>query len=227
MENAELVHKLMCLMFGHRPLDHAPITFDAIFVFGRANKEWEAAPYNEGILETAARLFVQGVAPRIVIPGYKGNPDGKGGIIPTAYPGWSRWQDKLKCLHVPTRSIEKTRGLGSNTKTEGNDFVFMAKEQQWTTALIVTQPHQMLRAMLGLINTMQLMAHQMTILPVCPSQIDWTAKTYGSQGEKCIPRHMHTDEEWKRIPRYQEQGDLATLEELNVYLNGVLLDVYS
>lgn len=227
MENAELVHKLMCLMSGHRPQGHSDIKYNAIFVFGRAHMEWETGPGNEGILRTAADLFQKKVAPRIVIPGYVGNPDGEGGVISTAYPGWKRWEEKLASLDVPTTCIARTQGLGTNTKTEGDDFIFMSQPFWWRKAVVVTHPHQMLRAMLGLVKSMQTIDYWMNLLPVCPSQIDWTADTYGSQGAKRMPRHEHISEEWERIPRYQAQGDLATFMELSVYLHQALVDVYS
>lgn len=223
MKGKELVHKLMCLMSGHRPWQEADTAVDAIFVFGRADREWEMTPGNEGILQTAADLFQKKVAPRIVIPGYLGNPDGRGGVILTAYPGWKIWVRALMGHQVPRKNIFTTEGQeGTNTKTEGNDFVLAALHHKWTSAVVVTHPHQMLRAMLGLVRTMEQMDYWLNILPICPSQINWADPVFGSQGEKCLLRHQHIDEEWERIPRYQEQGDLVTFEELEVYLRNVL-----
>jgi len=227
VENTELVHELMCLMSGHRPWDDRATTkWNAAFIFGRAQDEWETRQHNEGVLRAAAGLYLKGVVPRIVIPGYDGNPDGHGGVIPTAYPGWKKWRNELVLLNVHIGHIKQTRGRGSNTKTEGDDFLSLAKEKELTRALVVTQPHQMLRAMLGLIRSMEQLGYWMSVLPVCPSQVSWRAQTYGSQGGKCIPRYSHIGEEWLRIPRYQAQDDLATLEELQAYLYRVLIDIY-
>lgn len=222
MKGIELVHRLMCLMSGHRPWNNTDIRVDAIFVFGRAKGEWEAGRGNEGVLQTAVDLFEKRLAPRIVIPGYAGNPDGKGGIIRSAYPGRERWKEELTYLSVPVGSVALTRGAGTNTKTEGDDFVLLARQHSWRKAVVVTQPHQMLRAMLGLVKTMEQVDYWMNVLPVCPSQIDWAAPVYGSQGKKCLLRQEHIDEEWDRIPRYQKQGDLATFKELERYLCNML-----
>lgn len=222
MSDAELVHKVMALLYGYCPDDATDDKVDAIFVFGRAQGEWKEGPGNKGVMKLAAWLWKLEVAPRIVIPGYAGTPDGQGGFISTGYPGWEVWQEELKRLNVPSSCIAKTKGEGTNTKTEGDDFVSLSRQDEFKSAVVVMYPHQMLRAMLGLVKSMEQMDYWMNVLPVCPTQVDWTDEVYGSQGERRLPRHLHIDEEWKRIPRYQQQGDLATFGDLEEYLRIIL-----
>lgn len=80
-------------------------------------------------------------------------------------------------------------------------------------------PHQALRAMLGILKSFEKHGYPMQVVPVCPPCVSWSKEVYGSQGALLLPRHQHIQQEWNNIPRLQDKGDLASLEELNTYLS--------
>jgi hypothetical protein len=59
---------------------------------------------------------------------------------------------------------------------------------------------------------------KLRVYPFWSIRFDFTALAYGSQGQGPHPRLGWIDEEYNRIPRYQAQGDLASLPELWSYI---------
>lgn len=218
MSDAELVHACITLMSGHRPIISPTMLMDALFVFGRAQEDWEGDADEEGILGLASWLWKCDAAHYIVLPGYDSTRNGAGELVSTGYPGWKRWRGELIRFDIPSTVIVSTRGEGTNTKTEGHDFVLLSRDKGWSSAVVVMHQHQVLRAMLGLVKSMKQLEHTMRVVPICPVQTNWTRPVYGSQGQKKLPRHEHIREEWVRILRYQEKGDLASFKELHAYL---------
>jgi hypothetical protein len=189
---------------------------DAIFVWGRAEDEWQSTPFDDGVLSLAAQLHRLSGAP-VVIPGYCGVDHGQG---LTGYPGPRVWRDALALLGVPDHKVKVLTGSGCNTRTEMDDFLNWFVENGGETAMAVTQQPHALRAMLGTVKSLseRNLSH-CVIVPMWPYLFDWNRACYGSQGEGRYPRIQWIDEEFDRIPRYQKTGDLATLEQLFEYLS--------
>jgi hypothetical protein len=121
-------------------------------------------------------------------------------------------------LGVPEKKIMPVPGDGHNTKTEMDDFLNWAVSQKWRTVIAITQPAHALRAMLGTVRSLQALGSQIRVYPWWSNRYDFTASSYGSQGEGPLPRSQWIDQEYDRIVRYQAKGDLASLEELHAYL---------
>ncbi len=198
-----------------RPSEPYPIAF----VFSRCPGNWEhEPPANEGLLHLAAELHHAGLAQLVAIPGTgaERSPD------TTTYQGCTAWRRTLEGLGVPTDEIVLVAGEGAHTRTEGDDFVRLAKERGWTDALILMNPHETLRVLLGLLVSFRLFAHPMRVRPVTPATTDWNRVVYGSQGELRLPRAHHILEEARRVFAYQGKGDLASLDELDRYFSEML-----
>lgn len=215
MDANETLYHVMVLMSGRFPTN--PV--DATFVFGRASGDWEEDLCNNGVLHIAVALYRAGLAEYVVIPGYDCTQTAEGLPVPTGYPGRERWKGFLQeRLEVPHHCIWSTRGHGTNTKTEGDDFILLARKRGWKSAAVIMQPHQALRAMLGLVRSLEQLQYPMRIVPVIPQRVQWKKHVFGSQGQGGFERYKHIAWEWERIPKYQANGDLASLQELYSYL---------
>ena len=215
MIDSQQLFRCMCLMTGMFPHLLWSQKIDAIFVWGRAADEWQSTRFDDGTLKLAANLYRLTGSP-VVIPGYSGSEKNQG---KTGYPGPVVWRDALEILGVPAVHIFPTAGHGYNTKSEMDDFIDLAIESSWSTTVAITQYHHALRAMLGTVKSLTVHSRlDLTIVPTWSQVFDWKRECYGSQGAGPYPRVRWIDEEYDRIPRYQEKGDLATLEELFTYL---------
>ncbi|MEX1997541.1 MAG: hypothetical protein WEA04_02595 [Candidatus Andersenbacteria bacterium] len=214
MLESQLLYRCMCAMAGMFPrlLDRK---IDAIFVWGRAADEWQSTRFDDGVLKLAADLYRLTGSP-VVIPGYVGSEKGQG---TTGYPGPVAWRDALEILGVADVDVFPTAGRGFNTKSEMDDFIDLAIDSQWLMTVAVTQYPHALRAMLGTVKSLaDRGTAELVVAPVWPHQFDWSRECYGSQGEGPYSRLQWIDQEFERIPRYQEKGDLATLDQLFRYL---------
>ncbi len=214
-----LFHCMLLMAGGYQRIVYSG-KVDAIFVWGRAVNEWQSTRYDDGVLAMAAQLHRETGAP-VLVPGYTGRDEGQGD---TGYPGPIVWGDALATLGVPT--ISTPNGTGHNTKTEMDDFLDLAKAREWKTVLAVSQLSHILRAMLGAIQSSNEKGlSELDIVPMYPSLFDHKRECFGSQGMGPYPRLQWFDEEFDRIPRYREQGDMATLKELKARLEQ-LVDSY-
>lgn len=200
---------------------------DAALVFGRACLDYEDTPDNDGILEIAANLYYHNLVHTIVINPMPEPRDQDGNEVPTTYPGKEAWIENLTRLGVAQGDIDffiprNPKEPCSHTLLEGEGFLRLAKAKGWNSAVAIANPHQILRAMLGLVYSMnphkEFEGYKMKILPVLPTITSWSAEVYGSQGRMLMPRHEHIHSEWERIERYTEKGDLASIQELHEYL---------
>lgn len=91
-------------------------------------------------------------------------------------------------------------------------------ERGWRSAVIVTQPHQIVRAMLGAVRTINQKRSDLDVWNISPQSTNWQRRVKGSQGMEFKPRMGHIEDEIKRVFDYQDKGDLASFEELLVYL---------
>jgi len=219
MNLPELVHECMCLMCGRYPGE--PV--DAAFIFGRAVHDYERGYGDAGILELAAELYEAGLARCIAIPGWEGSFTRDGVRVPTGWPGKSEWIRRLVSLGVLTESIKYGSDPGAVLRHTGHDsdeLVSLAKMHGWQTVVALMNPHQLLRAMLGLLGSFQRCGYRLRVTPLCPQSVSWTKLVYGSQGAVELPRSRHIREEWNRVLTYQVQGDfpLPSLAELRAYL---------
>ncbi|MFC7328978.1 YdcF family protein [Marinactinospora rubrisoli] len=110
---------------------------DAIVVLGASQYNGRPSPIFEARLRHAADLYGQGVAPAIVTVG--GNQPGD------AYTEGGAGRDWLIAAGVPAESVVAI-GEGSDTLQSIEAVSQMYRQQDWTSAVIVTDPWHSLRS---------------------------------------------------------------------------------
>lgn len=196
-------------------------TASALFLPGRAMGDWESGPQDQGLLMRAAEIHHRSsddpsLAVTIVLNG-EPNKDAEGNIKPYSYKGPDSWKEGLHLVGVPHAKILTTRG-GQNTGDESQAFVEFSQEHNIRRAMLLTNPHQLLRAMMTFVRAMQCVGYWLTIIPVAPKLVSWETLCFGSQGEKKLPRYAHAFEEAARIRAYVDNGWICTFEDLRRYV---------
>lgn len=193
---------------------------NAAFIPARAKKDYEPTSGDSGILETGADLYAHGLAQTICITGTEGGKTFQGIRCPHTYPGPKAWKRRLYSLDVPKDAITVTKStFPAHTRGDTDALVDISIERKWISAAIITQPHQILRTMLAVLQSLKEYRYTMQIVPVCPCRTNWSKKVYGSQGKLLAPRREHIPLELKRIQEQQANGWLASFKELKTYLD--------
>lgn len=191
---------------------------DAVFFFGRSFFDAE----KHGIFQVAADFINDGRGKYLFIPDSEGERMGE--TTPRiATAGKTLWTDRLVRLGVDRSKIiyspHPVPGeYGFNTKTEGDAFLKKAAEDELHSAVVLTHPHQIVRAMLGIVATMHTTGQKLDVWSMTPEFTDWNKKVRGSQGMELKPRLDHIQDEIDRIFKYQQKGDIASFDELFSYL---------
>ncbi len=184
---------------------------DAVFFHGLASGNDD-----NDIFNVAASLYLYQRATYVAINGSEG--ERFGGVIPgEAWAGYTVWRQRLILAGISANWILPTEPA-FNTKEDCEAFLKLARERKWTSAAVLTQPHQMLRTMLSWVKTMQDASYMMRLHPVTQRPMNWNKRSFGSQAAVEESRFAQITKEFERIPVYQKKGDLATLEELVAYL---------
>lgn len=182
---------------------------DALFFFSRAHND------HHGLFDLAATLFTTSCVRHVAITGSRGEREG--GTIPgEANPGKDFYLRELAAWGVRWNVVPANPAF--NTKTEGEAFLSLAKKHGWRHAAIIAQPHQILRAFLGLVRSMATIGFEIPIFAAAPRSTSWWEHVYGSQGENLMARFEHIGAELERIRRYQASGELASFYDLFRYL---------
>lgn len=198
--------------------DTPPEPIDAVFFFGRSF--FDAG--KQDLFKVATDLIDQQRAKHILIVDSEGERIGE--TTPrVSNPGKSLWTDRLVRLGADRDSIlysphPTPPERGFNTKTEGEAFLQLSANHGFKTAVALTHPHQITRAMLGLVKVIDQKRLEIGVWCVTPPTTDWNKRVKGSQGMEKKPRREHIKEETDRIFRYQDTGDIATFDELFAYL---------
>lgn len=191
---------------------------DAVFFFGRSF--FDAG--KKDLFKVAAELIQNKEAGYIFIADSEGERVGE--TTPrTAWPGKTLWTDRLVRLGVGTDKIiycphPITGEVGFHTRTEADAFVGRAANMELNSAVVLTQPHQLIRAVLSVIKAINQQEVPIDVWSMFPPQTDWDKKVKGSQGLESKPRREHIPDEIDRIFKYQKNGQIATFNELFDYL---------
>ena len=187
--------------------DEPEESVDTIFFHARA---WGD---EDGLFPLAAEIFHAKNAATVSINGGKGGPAGNT-IIGEDWPGCSAYAAMLQILGV--KSIRVTRSA-LHTKEENNAFLELAIEQQWRSGIILGHPHQVLRALMGMIASMRNHVYWMRIYTVAPKNTDWKKLVYAPHSSVLMPRFQRIKDELDRIPFYQAKGHLCSYNDLFSY----------
>ncbi|EKD94507.1 MAG: hypothetical protein ACD_26C00034G0042 [uncultured bacterium] len=191
--------------------DYPSEPVDTIFLFSRSPEDSIA------VVELASDLILGGIAKFILLADqdgekwkriikYEANP-GKNYYIKQLIKNGVSSDKIILCSHQVKDQI------GFNTREESDSFLLMSAKKNYKTAVLVTQPHQILRATLGTLKTNIDKKYNMKFWCATPQSIDWYEKAGGSQGLEVKPRIDHIQDEVERVIKYQQKGDLATFQE--------------
>lgn len=182
---------------------------DALFFHGRSHGD------DDGLFELVAELVTGGMVGHVALNGSDGERlgDSRPGV---AWPGKQIYMDRLAAFGIG-KAIVCSRPAFHN-KDENEAFLEFAMARGWRTGIVLTQPHQLLRTFLGMVKSMAVHGYWMRAYAVAPKSTAWWKDVFGSQGAESKRRFLHIEEEFKRVPLYQQKGDLATFDELFEYL---------
>ena len=189
---------------------------DILYFFGRSFLD---AP-KQGLYQMAVDLYKQRMVRKIIIPGTEGERLGED-IPRMAQPGKTLMKNRLVGMGIPDEDVE-FGASGFHTRQEGDAFLKYSMENNLFRAIALTNPHQIVRAMLGLVKKINDDHLPVAVYAVVPSlnTFDWGRMVKGSQGLEFKPRFKHLYQELNGISTYQRKvpPDLATFDELFEYI---------
>lgn len=169
------------------------------------------------LFEMAGEVYKRGITRFIAIP----NTDGArfGGNIPgEASPGKDWTIKRLLEQQVPLENILQPDTPSHHTREENDAFLELSMKMEWRSGIILAQPHQLLREILGMVLVIDAAQYQMEVYTTAPVFTPWYEVVHVNQGIESKPRIENIDDELHRIYKYQQKGDLASFEELFAYL---------
>ncbi len=200
------------MVLSDRPTE----SVDAALFFGRS---WFDAE-KWGVYQLMKDFYDHEVVKYIVLYGSEGQRFGD--TIPNVVgPGKRFARDRLVKMGVPNESILDSKledSRKNNTLEEGKGMINLVKAHGWNRVVAVANPHQLLRATLGLVKIINNPAETtIDLWTAAPLNTDWNKRVRGAQGEHLGLRSDHITLENKRIPIYQDKGDIASFEEYFAY----------
>lgn len=197
------------MLLSGRPQKHV----DVLFFHNRSFGDYT------GLYEMARSMYQERQARFIAIT----NNEGETYLNPTepfvANPGKTECIRKLtEGSRILRRRILIPEMKALHTREENTAFLDLSIKEGWESAVILAQPHQVLRPFLGLIQTMRQAGYWMDVYAAAPSSTPWLEEVKGNQGEQMKARSEHIDEELGRIYLRQSTNELASFEQLFAYL---------
>jgi hypothetical protein len=188
--------------------DEPPGEVDAVFFFGRTFGDDD-----DQLFAIAAHYMLFGRARHILINGSEG--ERFDGVKPhEAWAGKTAWIEHFKKFGIRKVLISKP---AFHTKDEHEAFLDVAIAHGWRSAMLLTQPTQILRVMLGQVKSCADRSYPMRLYTAYPDRNDWKKPIRGSQGAAELPRWMHAQLDAMRIATYWYKGDIVSPAELLTY----------
>jgi len=203
-EELELAELMMRIYSDTEP----PKVADAVYLFGQTE-------YNEeSVLSAAAALFKSGKVRIVVI--------GEGGCLVTGeIYKTPDWRGKLIKLGVPKEritTIQITSEL-AHTHTEAIAFVSHAKREGWKTMYVTSPAIHQLRAFVNTVSIVLQEYPELKVFNKVGTFLSWVEEAVHSQNIEKGKRYELVENEWRRVLRYHEKGDLVSAREVLSYLN--------
>jgi len=190
--------------------DEPPGPVDAVFFFARSFGDDDDA-----LFAIAAHCIMRGRARHILINGSEG--ERFGGTQPReAWAGKTAWIERFKGFGI---EVVLTSRPAFHAKDEHEAFLDEAVRRGWRSAVLLTQPIQMLRFALGQLKSCVDRPYPMRLYAACPQRNDWEESDHGSQGMAESPRWVHCVLDALRVAPYWYKGDIASPAELLEYLD--------
>lgn len=200
-KSVELLLRILC--------DPLPLEgVDVIYLFGQT-------PDNElSVIHRGLSLLKNGLAPNLAIP--SGQPV-------SGYPGFESWYQKL--IQSDT-DPDKIMGLPVShppnqmtTLDEACSLIDYALKFGWHKIIIVSAPFHQPRSFITSVSAALRSYKNLCIYNAAGESLDWLGTVVHSQGKLKAKRTALIHEEWQRLEKYHQKGDLVSLDEVLEYLN--------
>lgn len=198
----ELIIRTLC--------DTLPATpADALFLFGQTEDNQDAA-------FAAARLLLQeNYTSKVLFLGTKPM---------SGYPGGTAWKVAMAGLGIPEAAMELILPVPADTDLlhtgiEANSMVTHAKERGYSSVIVTAAPFQQPRAFMAAATAALRLYPELKVYSLPGKPLPWNEVALHSQGKAENTRAGLISGEMNRIEKYSKEGDLATVEEVLVYLN--------
>jgi hypothetical protein len=140
----------------------------------------------------------------------------------SGYPGFDEWNHQLQELGLPGRKIEGIKSeetAGINTLIESEALIRFAKQKGYCSLFVVSPPFHQLRAFMTAVTVAIREYPELLIYSYPGVTMPWQEEVAHSQGTLKAKRYGLIHEEFERINKYQNKGDLASYEQVLSYLN--------
>ncbi len=190
---------------------------DILYFFGRSYFD---AP-KEGLYRLAVDLYQEGRVRKIIIPGTEGERLGRN-IPRESHPGKTLMRDRLVRMGILDSDIIDS-APGYHTRQEGDAFLNYSFENGLYNAIALTNPTQIVRAVLSLVAKIDSDHLPVSVFAVVPNPLtfDWGRMVKGSQGAERKPAYKHLYQEFEGIHKYQNYpppNNIATFSKLFEYM---------
>lgn len=206
-ENSLNIYKATSMLLSGAP--KAPV--DVLFFHGRSFGD------ETGLFEIAGQMYRRDMIRKILV--FNNEGERYGSNVPfEANLGKAEYRRRLRAQGILAKDIICPERQAFHTQQENDTFLEHSKKEGFRSGVILAQPHQVLRAMLGMLKAMQEQSYVMEVYAVAPKCTLWQEVVRGNQGLEEKRRVEHIGDELKRVYDYQQLGWLATFEELFIYL---------
>jgi len=140
----------------------------------------------------------------------------------SGYSGFDEWNHQLQELCLPGRKIEGIKSeetAGINTLIESEALIRFAKHKGYRSLFVVSAPFHQLRAFMTGVTVAIREYPELLIYSYPGVTMPWQEEVAHSQGTLKAKRYDLIHEEFARIDKYQNKGDLASYEQVLSYLN--------
>lgn len=186
---------------------------DALFFVNHAYGDYT------NLYELAGDLYRTGLVKIIAVTNNEGERFGSTEKF-VANPG------KTDCIRIlteeqkiPPENILVPQTAAFHTRQESDAFVELAKQEDWASAITLSQANRLLRVTLSMTPAMEQAGYMMELYTTAPTSTPWRELAFGSQSTKRQARFETIGEELERIFRYQKSGELPGIDDLLDYLD--------
>jgi uncharacterized SAM-binding protein YcdF (DUF218 family) len=180
---------------------------DGAYLFGQTTDN------EESVFAAAGQLLTAMLTRRVLLP-YTEPMSG--------YPGFKAWQQALHQQGIGNLQIEGVTGITSpmlHTLIEAEALVRFAKAQGYRSLYVVAPPFHQPRAFMTAVTATLRAYPELKLYSYPGAALPWQDEVVHSQGQTRGSRSELIAAELERIGKYNEKGDLASVEAVLDYLN--------
>lgn len=198
----ELIIRTLCDTLPEEPAD-------ALFLFGQTEDN------QESVLAAAQQLLQQKRVKKLLFLNTRPI---------SGYPGFQSWKEALVTMGVEEELVEPVPSLPADTDIlhtgiEAESMVAHVLKQQYKSIIVSASPFQQPRAFMAAVTAALKIYPELELYSYAGKALPWKEEVVHSQGKVQAARAGLVSGEMKRIRNYHEKGDLASVEDVIIYLN--------